>query len=89
MRWDCKTCELTENFRAVTSTIDEIALVYPKGITVMNTDNTVMLMENNVPKMTMYPDAWLDLKLNFVMRYDGKEYEFAFDSLTNQYWLAG
>lgn len=89
MHWDCKNCSLTEDFRPAKSTANQIDLIYPEGITLVNTDNTVMLLENNVPKMAIYPDDWLDIKSNFVTKYEGKEYEFVFDSLTNQYWLAG
>lgn len=89
LRWDCVKRTLTEDYRELKSMDDEIATVYPKGIRVVDTDNTVMLVIDGQPKMAMYPDDWLELKSNFVTKWEGREYEFAFDSLTNQYCLAG
>lgn len=89
MTWDCKKQSMSHSIERTSGTTDEIALVYPKGIRVVDTDNTVMLIENGKPKMAMYPDTWLDLKSNFITKYNGREYEFVFDSLTNQYWVAG
>lgn len=89
LHWDCKKRTLTQDYRALDSASDEIETVYPKGVRVVNTDNTVMLVINEEPKMAMYPDDWLDLRSNFITKWEGREYEFAFDSLTNQYWLAG
>lgn len=86
---NCKSGQISQSFATNKSTVDEIATKYPRGVTVVNTDTTVMLLDHGKPKMAMYPDGWLDLKSNFVTKYDGKEYEFAFDSLTNQYWLSG
>lgn len=71
MTWDCKTGSLSHTFERATGTTDEIALVYPKGIAVVNTDNTVMLLVKGKPKMAMYPDDWLDLKSNFITKYNG------------------
>lgn len=89
LHWDCATRTLIQDYRNLDSLFDEISTVYPKGVRVVDTDNSVMLVIDGQPKIAMYPDDWLELKSNFVTKWEGREYEFAFDSLTNQYWLAG
>lgn len=83
--WDYKKRKLTHEYTASVDAAADLSLVYPKGIQVVNTNNTVMLLDDGKPKLTMYPDEWLNLNSNFVTSYQGKDYEFVFDSLTNQY----
>ncbi|KAM0731209.1 Occlusion-derived virus envelope protein E66 [Formica fusca] len=90
LRWDCKNCTLTFCDRqAVQCPADEWDVCYPKDIEVVNTDNTIMLLDHGEPKLAMYPDSFKELNSNFKTIYQDKEYEFVFDDQTNQYWLAG
>lgn len=87
MAWDCAARKLTSKFEVHQSSSDAIAEFYPPGIKVVSTDNTVMLLENDKPKLAMYPDAWTELHTNFETTYDDKKFTFVFNKHINQYCL--
>lgn len=89
MAWDCTQKKLTSKFDLHESSSDAIAEYYPTGIKVVSTNNTVMLLENDKPKLAMYPDDWTELYTNFDTVYEDKTYTFVFNEHTNQYWLDG
>ncbi|XP_072758713.1 uncharacterized protein [Anoplolepis gracilipes] len=89
LRWDCKNRTLIYKGRQeVQCPADKWDLYYPKGIEVVNTNNTIMLLDHEEPKLAMYPDSYIELNRNFKTVYQDKEYEFVFDEQTNQYCLA-
>ncbi|XP_050449874.1 uncharacterized protein LOC126850679 [Cataglyphis hispanica] len=90
LRWDCKNCTLTYCGRQeVQHPTDKWDLCYPKDIEVVNTNNTIMLLDHGEPKLAMYPNSYKELNSNFKTVYQDKEYEFVFNDQINQYCLAG
>ncbi|XP_012235050.2 uncharacterized protein [Linepithema humile] len=88
MRWNCSTRRLTSDVQQSVSNSDAIAELYPPGIKVVSTNNTVMLLENDRPKLAMYPDGSKDLSSHFTTEWRGNNYEFVHDHITNQFWLS-
>lgn len=79
INWNLKTRTVASELEVFDTSKGVIEAHYPRGINIVNTDHTVMLTENDRPKIAMYPADLTFIGTSLVTRYKDKDYTFVYD----------